>query len=86
MRALERAGAESLPQAEDQTLADAVWDAKIPDEYYGQPFHSDHLGSPFDTRLEDPLNILRYVTVSSYSRHVTRWEKVFPELRSPRGV
>lgn len=77
--ALERAGG-GVAGAEGDILAEAVRDERVPARYYTGSFHGDHFGAPFETRLEDPLNILRYFAESSYSRHVPRWQRQFPGL------
>lgn len=74
---LEAAGPSDLSRAEDAALRRAARDNRVPERYYGATFHAEHFGAPFGTRLEDPLNILRYFRESCYSEHVTRWQRTF---------
>ncbi len=78
VQALERAGPIDVSRAEDEALAIAVRDHRVPARYYTESFHEEHYGAPFETRLEDPLNILRYFGESRYSEHVIRWQRVLP--------
>jgi len=75
---LERAGPIDVSRAEDEALAIAVRDHRVPARYYTESFHEEHYGAPFETRLEDPLNILRYFGESRYSEHVIRWQRALP--------
>lgn len=76
--ALERSRGGGVAEAEDEALAQAIRACRVEERYYVESFHREHFGAPFETRLEDPLNILRYFGESCYSRHVIRWQEAFP--------